>query len=211
MADELKKKYDMILARETAIARLVAAATIKQRPLSVWEVILPIIFLFSYMKSRETREVLAQNIMFTKKMAVQAAFDFLQKGQTRESVMGRVRSKTQDMIASVPGGIYSAEIRREQLKEIELLVDHYSSLLNSEGNDYNALVFNAYRTPGRLAEFFRRLEKAEESVGRAARNTLGKNADTHALERMKAALRNSRLKMTEKIFSAPLRSQNAQQ
>lgn len=199
----------MIQSRETAIARSVAAATIKPRPLSVWEVILPIIFIYSYMKSRETREVIAQNVMFTKKMAMQAAFDMQKKGQTRESVMGRVRSKTQDMIASIPGGIYSADIRREQLKEIDLLVDHYCSLLNSEGDDYDTLVFNAYRTPGRLADFFKRLQKAEESVGLAARNTLGRNADAHALQRMKAALQNSRLKMTEKIFGTRLRSQNA--
>lgn len=193
------------------MANAVAAATIKQKPLSVWEVLLPIIFIFSYIKSRESREVIAQNVMFTKKMAMQAALDMLKNGQSRESVMGRIRSKTQEMIASVPGGIYSADIRREQLKEIDLLVDHYCSLLNSEGNDYNTLVFNAYRTPGRLADFFMRLQKAEESVGLAARKTLGKNADIHALERMKAAMQGSRLKMTEKIFGPRLRSQNAQQ
>jgi hypothetical protein len=208
---DLKKKYDIILSRETAMARAVAAATIKQKPLSVWEVLLPIIFIFSYIKSRESREIIAQNVMFTKEMAMQAALDMLKNGQSRESVMGRIRSKTQEMIASVPGGIYSADIRREQLKEIDLLVDHYCSLLNSEGNDYNTLVFNAYRTPGRLTDFFMRLQKAEESVGLAARKTLGKNADIHALERMKAAMQGSRLKMTEKIFDARLRSQNAQQ
>lgn len=193
------------------MANAVAAATIKQKPLSVWEVLLPIIFIFSYIKSRESREVIAQNVMFTKKMAMQAALDMLKNDQSRESVMGRIRFKTQEMIASVPGGIYSADIRREQLKEIDLLVDHYCSLLNSEGNDYNTLVFNAYRTPGRLADFFMRLQKAEESVGLAARKTLGKNADIHALERMKAAMQGSRLKMTEKIFGPRLRSQNAQQ
>ena len=193
------------------MARSVAAATIKQKPLSVWEVLLPIIFIFSYIKSRESREVIAQNVMFTKKMAMQAALDMLKNGQSRESAMGRIRSTTQEMIASVPGGIYSADIRREQLKEIDLLVDHYCSLLNSEGNDYNTLVFNAYRTSGRLTDFFMRLQKAEESVGLAARKTLGKNADIHALERMKAAMQGSRLKMTEKIFDARLRSQNAQQ
>jgi hypothetical protein len=163
------------------------------------------------MKSKETREVFAQNVMFTKKMAMQAAFDMLKKGQTREFVMERIRSKTRDMIASVPGGIYSAEIRREQLKEIDLLVDHYSSLLNSQGNDYDSLVLNAYQTPDRLADFFERLQEAEDSVGRAAHDTLGGSADTPTLERMKAAMKKSRLKETEKIFGTRLPSQNAQQ
>ena len=200
----------MILSHETAFARSVALATIKPKPFSVWEVTIPIIFIFSYMKSKETREVFVQNVMFTKKMAIQAAFDILKKGQTRESVMERIRSKTREMIASVPGGIYSAEIRREQLKEIDLLVDHYSRLLNSQGNDYDSLVLNAYQTPDRLADFFERLQEAEDSVGRAAHNTLGGSADTPTLERMKAAMKKSRLKETEKIFGTRLPSQNAE-
>jgi hypothetical protein len=207
---DLKKKYDMILSHETAIARGVALAAIKLRPFSVWEVLIPILFIFGYMKSKETREVFAQNILFTKKMAMQAAFDMLKKGQSREAAMEQIRSKTREMIATIPGGIYSAEIRREQLKEIDLLVDHYGRLLNSQGDDYDSLVFNAYRTPERLADFFERLQKAEEDVGRAAQSTLGSNADTPTLERMNAALRNTRLKVTEKIFDARLRSQNAQ-
>jgi len=200
----------MILSHETAFARSVALATIKPKPFSVWEVTIPIIFIFSYMKSKETREVFVQNVMFTKKMAIQAAFDILKKGQTRESVMERIRSKTREMIASVPGGIYSAEIRREQLKEIDLLIDHYSRLLNSQGNDYDSLVLNAYQTPDRLADFFERLQEAEDSVGRAAHNTLGGSADTPTLERMKAAMKKSRLKETEKIFGTRLPSQNAE-
>jgi len=206
----LKKKYEMILSRETAMARAVALATIKPRPFSVWEVLIPIIFIFGYMRSKETREVFTQNVLFTKKMAMQAAFDMLKKDQTRESVMERIRSKTREMIATIPGGIYSEEIRQQQLKEIELLVDHYCRLLNSEGDDYDSLVFNAYQTPQRLTDFFERLQKAEENVGRAAHDTLGGDADTATLERMNLALRNTRLKVTEKIFNTRLQSQNAQ-
>jgi len=209
LAGNIRRKYDKILSHESAIARSVAAASIKARPFSVWEVTIPIIFIFGYMKSKETREVFAQNVMFTKKMAIQAAFDILKKGQTRESVMERIRSKTQEMIASVPDGIYSAEIRREQLKEIDLLIDHYCRLLNSQGNDYDSLVLNAYQTPDRLADFFERLQEAEDSVGRAARNTLGSSADISTLERMKSAMKKSRLKETEKIFGTRLPSQNA--
>jgi hypothetical protein len=207
---DLKKKYEMILSHESRVARSVALAVIQPKPFSVWEVLIPIIFIFGYMKSKETREVFAQNVLFTKKMAMQAAFDMLKKGQTRESVMERVRSKTQEMIAAIPGGIYSTEIRQEQLKEIDLLVDHYCRLLNSEGDDYDSLVFNAYRTPQRLTDFFEQLQKAEESVGRAAHNTLGSNADLPTLDRMNAALRNIRLKFAEKIFNTRLQSQNAQ-
>jgi len=54
------------------------------------------------------------------------------------------------------------------------------------------------------------LQEAEDSVGRAAHNTLGGSADTPTLERMKAAMKKSRLKETEKIFGTRLPSQNAE-
>ena len=211
MVSNLKKKYEMILSHENAIARSVALAVIQPKPFSVWEVLIPILFIFGFMRSREVREVFAQNLLFTKKMALQAAFDMLKKGHTREGEMDRVRSKTKEMVASIPGGIYSDEIRQEQLKEIDLLVDHYCRLLESTGDDYDSLVFNAYQTPEQLVHFYERLQKFEEEVGAAAQNTLGADADTHTLERMKAALKKYRLKETKKIFDTQLRSQNAQQ
>ena len=211
MVSTLKKKYEMILSHENAIARSVALAVIQPKPFSVWEVLIPILFIFGFMRSREVREVFAQNLLFTKKMALQAAFDMLKKGHTREGEMDRVRSKTKEMVASIPGGIYSDEIRQEQLKEIDLLVDHYCRLLESTGDDYDSLVFNAYQTPEQLVHFYERLQKFEEGVGAAAQNTLGADADTHTLERMKAALKKYRLKETKKIFDTQLRSQNAQQ
>ena len=211
MVSTLKKKYEMILSHENAIARSVALAVIQPKPFSVWEVLIPILFIFGFMRSREVREVFAQNLLFTKKMALRAAFDMLKKDHTREGEMERVRSKTKEMVASIPGGIYSDEIRQEQLKEIDLLVDHYCRLLESTGDDYDSLVFNAYQTPEQLVHFYERLQKFEEGVGAAAQNTLGADADTHTLERMKAALKKYRLKETKKIFDTQLRSQNAQQ
>lgn len=200
----------MILSRETMIARSVAMAVIKPRPFSVWEVLIPIIFIFGYMRSKEKREVFAQNVLFTKVTALQAAFDMLKKDLSRNDALERVRSKTRDLITSVPDGIYSDEIRSEQLKEIELLLDHYCRLLNSTGDDYDSLVLHAYQTSERLAGFYGQLQKAEEAVGRAARDTLGERADTDTLEGINAALQKTRLKETEKIFDARLRSQNAQ-
>jgi len=208
---DFKKKYEMILSHESAVARSVALAVIQPKPFSVWEVLIPILFIFGFMRSREAREVFAQNVLFTKKMALQAAFDMLKKGHTRQGEMERVRSKTKEMVASIPGGIYSDEIRQEQLKEIYLLVDHYGRLLESTGDDYDSLVFNAYQTPQQLVHFYKQLQKAEEGVGSAAQNTLGADADTHTLERMKVVMKKSRLKETEKIFGTQLHSQYAQQ
>ena len=52
MSKKLKEKFDIILARERRMAKSVAMQTIKPKPLSVWEVLIPIIFIFGYMKSK---------------------------------------------------------------------------------------------------------------------------------------------------------------
>ena len=69
----LKKKYNIVLTRETNIARLIALKVIKPKPFTVWEVLIPILFIFGYMKSKEQREIFAQNLLFTKKLALSHA------------------------------------------------------------------------------------------------------------------------------------------
>ena len=64
-----------------------------------------------------------------------------ERNAQRKRLWGKSRQKTKELLTSIPGGIYSDDIRRRQLKEIDLLIDHYSKLLNAEGRDYASLVY----------------------------------------------------------------------
>ena len=63
--------------------------------------------------------------------------------------------------------------RQRQLKEINLLIDHYSKLLNADGDIYNYLVKNAYNHQESYAAFLSRLASVEKEVDRAITETLG--------------------------------------
>ena len=143
---DLKQKFDAVLNREKSFANSVAAAVIRPKPLSVWEVLIPVIFILGFMKSRQEREVFSQNLMFTKNMALEAAYKMVRDGRAVEEVMADIDERTRELVATAPDGIYSEQIRREQFKEIRLLIDHYSRLLNADGADFKALVTAAYPT-----------------------------------------------------------------
>ena len=139
--------------------------------------------------------------MFTQNMALKAAFDMFKKGLSRQEVMDRIDSQTKKTLSSVPDSIYSDEIRREQIKEIELLVDHYGKLFKADGEDYAALVVGAYQTRENYAAFFKQLKAVENDVMAAARRTLGDKADSSAAGRLEALTDRVRAAGVEKIFN----------
>ncbi len=187
------------------MAKSVAIQAIKPKPFSVWEVMIPVIFILSYMRTRENREIFAQNLLFTKKMALEAAFDMVKKEQSREVVMNRINSKTEGLLSSVPDGVYSDAIRQEQLKEIDLLIDHYCRLLKAAGKDYAALVMEAYQTKAAYIDLQEKLKAAEKKVTEAARQTLGTQTDSDMVARIETATDRLRREEVETIFSSTSR------
>ena len=197
----LKKNYDIILTRETNLARLVALKAIKPKPFTVWEVLIPIFFIFNFMKSKEQREIFAQNLFFTKKLALEAAYNMIKNADAREVAVGRIMKKTDELLAALPGNVYSETIRQEQLKEIDLLIDHYCRLLTGTGKDYPALAISAYPQRDAYVDFEKKLTRAEKNVADAARKTLGTKTDPVMAARIEEAMDAVRKVEVEKIFS----------
>ncbi len=196
----LDTKYESILSKERSMAKAVAIAVIKAKPFTVWEVTIPIIFILSYMRLKSTRDIFTRNFLFTKNSALEAALDMIKKGHTREEVMSRIEDKTTSILTSIKEGVYSEEIRQSQLKEIDLLIDHYCKLLEAEGKDYTSLVINAYQRQKDYSAFLRQLKDAEKQVTHAARQTLGEKADPEIVFRMEEATDRVRTVEAEKIF-----------
>ena len=201
MPTKLKKKFEVILARERRMANSVARQAIKPKPFSVWEVLIPVIFILGFMRSREQREIFAQNLMFTKKMALEAAFEMLKKGQSKEAAMSRIATETQGLLSAIPNGVYSDSIRRKQLEEIDLLIDHYGKLMRAEGSDYVTLVAEVYQTSEDYAIFQDQLTLAECAVTQAARETLGNQADDQMAARIETATDKIRQQEVATIYS----------
>ncbi len=197
-----KKKHDHILARERSIAASVARAVFRPKPFSVWEFMIPVIFILTYMKNKQTRELFIQNFLFTKKLALQAAFNMIVKGWSRDKAQTQIEQKTGRVLEGENQDIYSDKIRREQFKEIELLVDYYAKLLTAEGNDYSSLVLCAYAQRENYKTFLAQLESAEKAVFDAARQTLAENVDLDALSKIESATQRARAAEVARIFHA---------
>ena len=206
MKDDYYKKFKIIFEKERSMARALALALIKPKTLTVWEIMIPVIFILNYAKMKQSREVFIQNQMFTKKMALDAALDMRKKDTSKETVMAQIESKTKELVSSVPGGIYSDDIRRQQLKEMHLLIDHYIKLLSASGKDYASLVAGAYGSATDYQSFLNQLKSAETEVMDAARRTLGDKTDMAAAANIQSITANMRTAEVKKIFSSDSQS-----
>jgi len=196
----LDTKYENILSQERSLAKTVANVVIGQNPVSVWDVLIPIVFLFSFLKFKRAREAFTLNFMFTKKLALEAAFDMIKKGETKEEAMARIKDKTSHILASDQKGIYSVKIRQKQMREIDLLIDHYHRLLHAEGKNYPSMVKNAYGSWKDYAAFLKQLEQAEKEVNRAAMQTLRTSSAPEIVSRMEETTDRVRTAEVERIF-----------
>jgi hypothetical protein len=198
----LDTKYENILGQEQSLAKTVAKNVIEQPPVGAWDILIPIVFLFNFMRFKRAREVFALNYIFTKKLALEAAFDMRRKGQNKQEAMARVKERTGQILASEQKGIYSSKIRQRQMREIEMLIDHYYKLLNAEGKDYATMVKNTYKNREDYAAFLGQLEQAEEDVIRAATQTVKTSSASGIASKMEETTERIRRAEIERIFGA---------
>ncbi len=196
----LDTKYENILGQEKSLARTVANAVIGQNPVAVWDVLIPVVFLFSFLKYKRTRETFALNFLFTKKLALEGAFDMIKNGKNKEEAMAGIKDKTSHLLASDKKGIYSVKIRQKQMREIDLLIDHYHKLLNAEGKAFLSLVKNGYGSRENYAAFLKQLEQAEREVNRAATQTLRTSSAPEIVSKMEETAGRVRAADVERIF-----------
>lgn len=192
--------YRCILSQEQIWARSVARLAIKPRPISVWEVMIPVFLIFNFVKSKNDREVFVQNLLFTKEMALKASLDMIKNGRTKSAVMAPIEEKTQNLLANISPEIYSENIRSKQLQEIEFLIDHFGKLLVVAGKDFSALVTGAYGSLESYRTLLTRLTNLEKEVNLAALMTLGTRGDPALVSRMEETLDRLRRDRAENIF-----------
>jgi len=203
MSLELRKKFNLIYNFERSIGSAVALRVIKGQPIGVWEFLIPVVFILHFMRNKQSREVFIQNYMFTKRHALDAALKMLKKGGSREDTLSAIEDKTRALLtAPETQGIYSDKIRQQQMNEIDLLLDHYIRLLGAEGQDYDALIRNAYGSLQNYLIFHQQLISVEKRVSDAARQTLGSKADVDALARIEKTTEDVRQARIEKIFNS---------
>jgi hypothetical protein len=196
----LDTKHENILSQERSLAKAVASAVIESRPPTVWEITIPILFILNLFRFKRSKEIFALNFLFTKNLALEAAFYMIRQGQDKEEAVVRIKEKTREILASDNKEIYSQKIRQKQLKEMGLLIDHYLKLLEAEGKDYASMVKNAYHTRENYSAFLARLKQAEKEVNTAAQQTVRGTTAFDLVSKMEKATESIRTVRAEKIF-----------
>jgi hypothetical protein len=146
-----------------------------QRPRINWRLLLLPSFLLACFRYGKNIYVTRKNLLFTKKLAFGAATKISQ-GEDRWLVKGTVESKTQNLLDKERKGFYTEKIRRKQLAEIEMLLEHYLKLLSSDKSNYDEMIKTAYPSRGRFLSFYSSLRKAELEVIHAATSTMRKGS-----------------------------------
>jgi hypothetical protein len=160
----MDKNYNIVLKAEESFAGAVALGVHVKRPLTSWHFLLPGMFLFDFLRrSSETKRYSAL-FLFPRKLALNGALDIL-NGEDRKKTLSQIEGDIKQWLVSL--NLYSEKLHRKQMDVINLLVDHYSKLLHAEGDNYLALIKNAYRTRESYEAYLRRLSTAEGEVDRA--------------------------------------------
>ncbi|MFZ7111168.1 MAG: NF038143 family protein [Desulfatiglandales bacterium] len=123
--------------------------------------------LLELIRSKRQLSSTCKNLLFTKKKAFRAAMEIV-RGADRSIQVGHIEIETKELLDREKKGFYTEKVRRRQLQEIELLLDHYLGLMRSQGRSYEETLREAYPTKRKYLVFLQELEKAEASVIHAA-------------------------------------------
>ncbi len=155
---DLEEKRGWIIAQERRLAGFVARQVIEKPELSIWMILIPIIFIhFFYRlnKVADGRKEFVGNFMITRQRALEAALEGLTTGQTPDpDALCRMSSS--------PEATYG-----EYAAWLKVLLEHYAKLLRAEGDSVEELTRSAYGTRSNYLLFLHQLHRAEKGFNAA--------------------------------------------
>lgn len=195
----ISKKYDLIFTREQQFAKMVAVKVIDKPEISAWMFLIPVIFIHyihRYQKFQAGVKIFTKEFMFTKKVALDAAFEAIKDEAPKAEAIARCYSHQQTNSTD-----RVKEIRQKQMKEIESLFDHYIKLLKAEGDAYQSLLKNAYKAYTNYTKFLKQLQQAEKEVNLEALQLISQTEGfPKIVSKIEVTTEHMRLKEADIIF-----------
>jgi hypothetical protein len=188
----LERKYAAILAYESARAHRIAVAIVEKPALSVWLILVPILFLHymhRHQKFKAGVEACAREILSTRRQALEAA---------RAQLSGDAPTALSN---PAPATEKAEAIRSAQAQEVILLERHYERLLQVDGEDYDTLVARAYPEESEYASFLQLLQHTEQEVNRRVLEASGDTpAAADLVSRLEEAQREVSMQEARRVF-----------
>jgi len=155
---DLDQKKEWILLQERRLATFVAGHVIEKPELSVWMILIPIIFLHFFYRLNKVangRKEFVHNFLITRQRALEAALEGLETGQTPDP-------DQLCRMSSSPEATY-----REYAAWLRVLLQHYEKLLQAEGDSVDELIRSVYQTRADYLLFLHQLHRAERQFDAA--------------------------------------------
>ncbi len=150
--------YDLIDAHEERFARTLSTLVLERPPLHIWMILIPFIFVFWFMrfqKISEGRREFATHYMLLRRRALEEARRIVDTG------------KPVDIETLLNASTMPPEVRTEQSRLLEVLIEHFTELLETRADDYAGLLGNVYRDRTNYLLFLHRLGTAEKALNKA--------------------------------------------
>ena len=151
----LNEKRAFIWEYEERFASDLACAVLPIPKMSFWMILIPIILVYHVLQVRKIikgRKGFAKNYLITRNHALEASLSLVEKGINPDMQMVLRDSNLPE----------KAKGPFEEL--FFLLVDHYTDLLRSAGQDMPSLIRSAYKSRMNFLLFLNRMNKAEKKL-----------------------------------------------
>lgn len=195
MAQNDQSTYDLIWNQENQFAYKVAKNILDKPKISVWLILIPILFLYYAHKIQQYKAGVhdfSKAWMRSKILALDSAQEEINTGKKDEEFKQSFVSKDLENSPNV------MRVRDKQVAEVELLKAHYERLLRQQGSSYQAVLKKAYGSSGEYRLFLNKLAEAEEEVQdavlRAYHPSPEAQAVTKKMQKVAHALREEEIK-----------------
>lgn len=189
----LEKKRVLLIEQEKKFARTLSRRVLEKPPLSVWMILIPIIFVYWFMrlnKVTQGQNEFVLNYMLTRELAIQEAFRAVCEKKTPDCRSIAMQAK----IAAQAIPPYEELLTR--------LTGDYISLLQQDGNDFPAMVRRAYPAKSAWLLLQNALNQAEKKLHTALTDSSDANLD-ETINKIEAHTGMLRRELADEIYDGP--------
>ena len=187
-------KKELILTQEKKFAAQLGRLVFSKPKLHTWMILIPFLFVFfiqDLMKYKQGRKAFSGNYLLSHEKALKEAEDALAQGRKPD---GEAIARQADL---------QGKSQKKYAEYLTVLVDHYTWLLQAQGDSYESLVRSAYgNSRTNFLLFTNCLNQAEKKLHQALTPQLSKDQERVDLtiQKMEVALNQLRRTDAEHIF-----------
>ncbi|MBU2646341.1 NF038143 family protein [bacterium] len=165
---DLQNKRKLLRSQELKTAQTIAAQVIEKPKLSVWMILIPIVFIYyfySFHRYSTGRKDFVKSFIKTRSLILDEAYTFIESGEKPDFLV----LAQEDNVPENAVGAYK--------NWAQVLFEHYVKLLGSEGDSYPSLVKARYKEQGTYLLILDQINKAESLFYKALRKNLKDSVD----------------------------------